>query len=174
MAAGAGRRMAIGRTAAAGRIVAAGRTVARARAVGAAALLLSVVGCVTSRQLTGAVRPPISPEHVQLFLEPPLRAYREIAIIDTSSKHSLAFSAEGKADVVIRRLKEEAAKLGANGLVLQEIADGPIRSVGTGLSADMEGARGTISLGVFGSTLTAQKFGRGVAVYLEQDRKPSD
>lgn len=39
-------------------------------------------------------------------------------MIDTSSKGGFGFTAQGKTDVVINRLKEEPAKLGANGVLL--------------------------------------------------------
>jgi hypothetical protein len=132
-----------------------------------AAMLISVAACVTSQQLVGKARAPVLPDQVQLFLEPPTKKYQEIAIIDTSSKHSFSLTAESKSELVIKRLKQEAAKLGANGIVLQDIADGPVSSVGAGVGTNSEGPRGTISLGIFGSGFMSEKFGRAVAIYLE-------
>jgi hypothetical protein len=143
------------------------KILSQSRILAGAAVLVSVAGCVTSQQLVGKARTPLRPDQVQLFLEPPAKKYQEIAIIDTSSKHSFSLTAEIKSEVVIRRLKEQAAKLGANGLVLQDIADGPVSSVGAGVGTDSEGPRGTISLGVSVSGPMSAKFGRGVAIYLE-------
>src|SRR5882757_4551721 len=84
------------------------------------AVIMSVTACETSHVLIGTARKPISPDQVQLYLEPPAKKYQEIAVVDTSSKHTFSFTAVGKTDVVIRRLKEEAAKLGANGILLQD------------------------------------------------------
>jgi hypothetical protein len=138
--------------------------------LGCAAATLLLAACVTSHVLVGKARAPILPDQVQLFLEPPNIPYEEIAVLSTSSKHSFTFTAQGKSDVIIKRLKEEAATLGANAIVLQEISDEPMGSVGTGVGTEFSGARGTVDLGISGSGLMLQKFGRGVAVYMEPSR----
>jgi len=138
--------------------------------LGCAAAAMSTA-CVTSHVLVGQARTPILPSQVQLYLEPPAGKYEQIAVLDTSSKHSFSFTAQGKTEVVIRRLKEEAAKLGANGILLQEIADQPVGSVGTGVGTDFTGAHGSISLGLSGSGLLLQKFGSGIAIYLDAAQK---
>jgi hypothetical protein len=38
--------------------------------------VFSVTGCVTSHVIVGKVRPPISPDQVQLYLHPPAREVR--------------------------------------------------------------------------------------------------
>ncbi len=128
---------------------------------------LTAAACVASHVLVGDARAPILPEQVQLYLEPPAIEYQEIAIVDASSRYSLALSAEGKAEVVIRRLKAEAAKLGANGILLQEIADEPLASVDAAVGTEFSSARGNVGLGLSGSGLLLQKFGRGIAVHVE-------
>src|ERR1700761_8161836 len=84
--------------------------------------LLSMTGCISSRdlkshELIAGARPPISPEAVQLYLEATTRRYEEIAVLYSSSRRSWSFTSQTKADVVVRRLKEEAASLGANGVL---------------------------------------------------------
>jgi hypothetical protein len=135
--------------------------------LGCAAAALLLAACVTSHVLVGRARAPILPDQVQLFLEPPKFPYEQIAVLSTSSKHSFTFTAQAKSDVVIKRLKEEAASLGANGIVLQEITDEPMGSFDTGVGTEISGARGTVDLGIGGSTLMLQKYGRGIAVYAE-------
>jgi hypothetical protein len=139
--------------------------------LGCAAASLLLAACVTSHVLVGKARAPILPDQVQLFLEPPKIPYEEIAVLSTSSKHSFTFSAQGKSDVVIKRLKEEAATLGANGILLQEITEEPMGSLGTGVGTELSGARGTLDLGIGGSALMLQKFGRGIAVYFEPSER---
>jgi len=142
--------------------------------LGVVAAALSVGACVTSQVLIGKARPPILADQVQLCLERPARAYQEIAIIDASSKYSWAFSAGAKTEVVIRRLKEAAAKLGANGIMLQDIADSPIESIGAAASTEVISAHGTIELGLGGSAFLSEKFGRAIAIWLEpaEERPP--
>lgn len=130
------------------------------------AALLALAGCGSSRELIGAPRAPILPDQVQLFLERPARDFDQIAILSTSSRGSFSFSAQGKADVVIRRLKDAAAKLGANGILLQEITDEADGSMGTGIGTEHQNGRGTIDLGVSASALMLQRHGRAIAIYL--------
>jgi hypothetical protein len=145
----------------------------RSTAVGFATVVLMLSACVTtSHVLMGEARAPIPPNDVQLYLEPPSKAYEKIAALDTSSKHSWSFSSQGQADVVIRRLKEEAAKLGANGVLLQGITDGPGTAVGTGVGTELYGAHGTIDLGLSGSGLLSNRFGRAIAIYLDSGPGP--
>ncbi len=132
------------------------------------AATLSVSGCVTSQVLIGEPRAPILADQVQLCLEPPTSTYQKIAIIDSSSRYSWAFSAGAKNEVVIRRLKEAAAKLGANGILLQEITDSPIESIGAAAGTEFIGARGTIELGLGGSVPLSEKYGRAIAIWLER------
>lgn len=131
----------------------------------------SMSGCISSRdlkshELLGSARPSVSADTVQLYLEPPSRRYVEIAVLHSSSRRSWSFSAQSKADVVVRRLKEEAALLGANGVLLQEIADRPGAAVGTDLGASYMGPRGTADLGIGVTALTLQRYGSAIAIYL--------
>jgi hypothetical protein len=133
--------------------------------------MLSMSGCISSRdlrshELIGGARPPISPEAVKLYLETPSRRYEQIAVLYSSSRRSWSFNSQTKADVVIRRLKEEAASLGANGVLLDEISDRAGIAVGTDVGANYMGPRGTADLGIGVSGLTFQRYGRGIAIYL--------
>jgi hypothetical protein len=130
------------------------------------ALILGMAACASSHQLIGSTRPPISPDQVQLYLEAPAQPYAQIAVLNASSKRSFAFTSLGKGDVVVRRLKEEAAKLGANGVLLQGITDESNGSIGTDVGTNYEGARGTIDVGVGASSLMLQRYGRGIAIYV--------
>jgi hypothetical protein len=130
-----------------------------------------MTGCLTSRdlkshELVGGARAPISPDLVQLYLEPPSRRYEQIAVLRSSSRRSWSFTSQSKADVVVRRLKEEAASLGANGVLLDEIADRPGATVGTNLGTNYMGPRGTADFGLDAAVPTLQRYGSGIAIYL--------
>jgi hypothetical protein len=117
--------------------------------------------------MMGQARPPISPDLVTVYFHPPQTKYDEIALIDTSSKGGFGFSAQGKTDVVIRRLKEEAAKLGANGVLLQGIGSESGGSISSGFGqASVSGnhAYGT-GIGISGNVMN--KAGSGIAIYVE-------
>jgi hypothetical protein len=143
-----------------------------ARAAAALAVgTLGLAACVTSRVLVGKVHPAILPSQVRIYLAPISTKYEEIAILQTSSKHSLSLSANDKTEVVIKRLTEEAAKLGANGILLQDITDTEDETFTGGAAAEHESNHGTISLGLSGEGLLTAKFGRGLAVYVEADQR---
>jgi hypothetical protein len=129
-------------------------------------LLAALSGCATSYVMVGQARPPISPDQVQIYLHPPASKYSEIALLDTSSKGSFAITAQGKTNVVMDRLKAEAAKLGANGILLEGVGDQAGGSVGTGYAT----ASGNSAFG-FGSSATVfHKKGDGLAIYVEPDQ----
>jgi hypothetical protein len=133
------------------------------RTVAALIALAALSGCATSYVMVGQARPAISPDQVQIYLHPPANKYSEIALLDTSSKGSFAITAQGKTNVVMDRLKAEAAKLGANGILLEGVGDQAGGSVGTGYAT----ASGHSAFG-FGSSATVfHKKGDGLAIYVE-------
>jgi hypothetical protein len=118
--------------------------------------VLCLAGCsTTSHVMIGKARPPIPPDSVQIYARPPGPHYEEIAQLDASSQGSFSFTAQAKTDAVITRLKAEAAKLGANGVILQAIGDQSSGSVGTGGGSQ------------------SYSFGGGVGINLETTRKAS-
>lgn len=122
-----------------------------------ASLILS--GCAASSSiLVGTARSPISPDQVKIYLSPP-KAYEEVAVLDASSKSSWAATDQGKMDVVVTRLKEEAAKLGANGVIFRGTGEQYGGSVGTANASN--GFALAVSSGVF------HKQGSGIAIYVK-------
>jgi len=103
---------------------------------------------------------------VQIYDRPPARHFEEIARLDTSSQGSFSFTAQGKTDAVINRLKTEAAKLGANGVILQGIGDQASGSVGTGAGGTSFGGGGAVGGGVGVNLATTRKVGGGLAIYV--------
>ncbi len=131
-------------------------------------LALGLAGCATSSHvLTGTARPAISPDQVKLYSEPPQGRYEQIAVIDAISSQSFAMTSQQKTDKVIARLKEEAAKLGANGIILQGIAV-ETSGGGTGVSVGGYGGGGHVGIGtgVGISIPTTRKNGNALAIYV--------
>jgi hypothetical protein len=131
-----------------------------------AAALLSA--CATSHVMLGKARPPISPDEVQIYQHPPQVPYEEIARLDTSSQGSFSFTAQGKTDAVIKRLKTEAAKLGANGVLLEGIGDQSSGSIGTGGGRESYSGSGSVGGGIGISAGLNRKAGGGIAIYVGQ------
>jgi len=127
----------------------------------------AATACATSsHSLIGLPRAPVAAADVRVFLAPVSDACEKIAFIEASSRLSFAWTAEAKAEVVMRRLKGEAAKLGANAIVLQELSDGAGAAVDAGVATGL-GEHGSIGVGFDDAGLLATRVGRAVAVDFE-------
>jgi hypothetical protein len=132
-------------------------------------LTMATAACVTSHVLVGEPHAALLPSQVQLYTEAPAHALQKIAVVNTSSKFSLALTSRGKTEVVIRRLTKDAAKLGANGIWLQGIDDGDDVRVDTAVGTEFDSAHGSINLGFVGAGLFNTEYGRAIAIYIEPD-----
>jgi hypothetical protein len=143
--------------------------ISRAPRLSPAALLAAMlVGCSTSSHvMIGTAHPPISPESVRVYLQPPER-YEEIATIDASSQGSFAITSQQNMDKAIARLKEEAAKLGANGVLLQGVQDQQSGSIGTGVGSSSYGPSSSTGVGVWGSFGIYNKAAHAIAIFVPQ------
>jgi len=135
--------------------------------VAALAAEVLLVGCAASSHvLVGTARPPISPDQVKIYLHPPAK-YEEIAIIDSSSRGgSPAFTDQQKMNKAIARLKDEAAKLGANGILLEGAGDQQSGAVGTGVGTATSTGHSAVGTGVGISAGIFIKSANGVAIYV--------
>lgn len=133
-------------------------------------LLLAVAGCAaTSHIITGTPRNPVDPAQVTLYTSAPPE-YEEIAIVEASSRSAFVFGDQAKMDVVVQRLKEEAAALGANGVLLQDThSQSGGGGVGTGFGVS-SGGGGYVSTGIY--TSPSFKTGRGLAIYVPTESAP--
>ncbi|TWT19220.1 hypothetical protein FQY83_12745 [Luteimonas marina] len=129
-----------------------------------AALLLAA--CTSSHVLTGTPRPPIDPSQVRLYYGPPPGGFEEIARLDVSSG-AFTYGEQNKTNSVLRKLREEAARLGANGILFQGTADGHGGggvSVGGGLGRG--GGRSYSGVGVGVDISPRQKYANGIAIWV--------
>ena len=138
------------------------------RFLGLAMVIVGLAGCASSSVLVGAVRAPTDPAQVKIYLKPP-KKFDEIALLDASSKSSFAISDQGKMDVVIKRLKLEASKVGANGILLQQRGDQAAGSVGSASGA-ASGYGNTAYRSVSGVAATVfNKVGSGIAIFVIEE-----
>lgn len=127
----------------------------------AALIAIAATGCVSSSVLIGTARPPIDPEQVKLYVDPPPR-FEKVAILESNSDASWAITAQQKTNKTVQRLKIEAAKYGANGVLIQNIGDRYAGSVGVGNAW----ASGNSAWGIGSSAATYNKAGAGLAIYV--------
>ncbi len=129
-------------------------------------IVVLLSACASSHVMIGIARPPITPDSVQIYMQPPAGKYEQIAILNTSSAGSFSFTAQSKTDSVIKRLKEQAARLGANGVILQGMGDVAGGSVGVGGGQDSYSRSSTVGVGLGGSFQMSHKAGSGLAIYV--------
>jgi hypothetical protein len=136
------------------------------------ALILGTLGlaaCSTSSHvIIGAPRPPVPPETVRVYMQPPSK-YETIATINATSQGSLAFTSQQNMDKAIERMKIEAGKLGANGVLLQGVSDQQTGSIGIGLGGSSYGPSSASGVGVGGSSGLTNKATSGLAIYVPPD-----
>jgi hypothetical protein len=127
-----------------------------------------LVGCAsTSRVMLGAPRPALAPEQVRVYFTPPPGRYREIALLQTASG-PLTYGEQNKMDNVIAKLRAEAARLGANGVLLQGTANGYGGSnVGVGVGGGSIGGHTRIGGGVGVNISPTPKYATGTAIFVE-------
>jgi hypothetical protein len=117
--------------------------------------------------LVGQARPPISPDQVKIYSHPPTY-YQEIAVLDASSKSVFGTGGQKTVDKVIERLKIEAAKLGANGIILEGFSESETGSIGTGVGSSSYSSNSSVGVGVGGSLGIYKKTGHGDAIYVPE------
>jgi hypothetical protein len=126
----------------------------------------ALAACATdSVVVVGAKRAPISPADVKIYSTPP-PAFEEIAILNASSNSMFTTGGQATVDKVINGLKEQAAKLGANGVILEGFSDQATGSVGTGVGGTSYSGNSSNSAGVGGSMGIYTKTGHGRAIYV--------
>ena len=108
--------------------------------------------------IIGDTRESIQPSDVKIYIDYPEK-YEKIALIDAGSNFAfkdpeILFTWQDKMDKVIERLKIEAAKLGANGILIVNTDNKIYQST----SSD---GKGNTS-----ASTSTQKFGKAIAIYV--------
>ena len=84
-------------------------------------IAISLVACASgSAIIVGEVREPIDPNQVKLYLEAPAN-YEIIGIVNASS--DAGWTEQGSVDYAVQELKNQAAKLGANGVFIESTGE---------------------------------------------------
>lgn len=91
-------------------------------------LAISMAACASgSAIVTGTKRSPLDPSQVKLYLESPSK-YEVIGIVNASS--DAGWTEQGSQDYAVQELKNQAAKLGANGVLLEITGERTSTAVG--------------------------------------------
>lgn len=133
-----------------------------------------LAGCASSSsRLVAPARPALNPADVRVYRTAP-RHYQEIALVDASSgAHFFHGSPEGEAEA-IQRLREEAARVGANGVIITLLGDRPQGSLGVGVGGGgiSAGRRSVVAGGgsVSGGAPLVSNTAQGIAIYVADQR----
>lgn len=135
-------------------------------------LIAGLAACATdSVVVTGAARPPISPADVKIYWRPPA-VFEEIAILNTSKNSAFTTGGQKTVDKVIAGLKSQAAKLGANGVILEGFSESQTGSLGSGVGSSSVSSNSAVGVGVGGSLGIYKKTGHGVAIFVPPGSAP--
>ena len=103
-------------------------TVKKSKMTSLLLMIFMLGGCASgSAIVTGTKRPPIDPSLVKLYLQPP-PDYEVIGIVNASS--DAGWTEQGSQDYAVQELKNQAAKLGANGVLLTTTGEKTSTAVG--------------------------------------------
>lgn len=142
----------------------------------ALAVVLAAIagGCAsTSTVMMSPALPALMPEQVRVYFTPPPGHYVEIAMLETSSG-GFTYGEQNKMNSVLAKLRTEAAKIGANGVLIQDTTNGYGGSsvgVGVGSGGYGYGGHSHVSGGVGVSISPTPKYARAIAIHV--DNPPS-
>ena len=130
------------------------------------AAALTLAACATGGPLvTGTPRPAINPSQVRFYYDAPAGA-EQIAVISANSG-SFTYGDRNKTNSVMQKLREQAAQLGANGVVYRGSVPGPRGGgVSVGAGGGRFGGSGFSSAGVGVNISPQQKYAEGFAIYV--------
>jgi hypothetical protein len=132
----------------------------------AAVLAMGLAACAPSSHiLVGTARPPISPSDVKIYLQPP-PTFEQIAILNASANSMFGTGGQGSVDKVMQRLKEQAAKLGANGIILEGMFDRQTGSLGGGSGSTSYSSNSAVGVGAGASLGIFKKTGEARAIFV--------
>src|ERR1700733_4706018 len=127
---------------------------------------LCVAACATDSVIvTGNARPPISPAEVKIYSQPP-PMFEEIAILNASKNVAFTTGGQKTVDKGIEGLKEQAAKVGANGILLEGFSDRQTGALGGGTGSTSYSSNSAVGVGVGGSLGIYKKTGHGRAIFV--------
>ncbi|MDR6536977.1 hypothetical protein [Variovorax soli] len=130
--------------------------------------LAGLAGCAVTHQtsmLVGTPRAATSPIQVKLYTTPP-RKYVEIAVISADAAHDF-MEKQALLDTAVMNAKREAAKVGANGILLEGAGDFEVGS--SGVMIMQAPRRGGMAFATGSSNTRTGKQIAGKAIYVTEE-----
>lgn len=95
--------------------------------------------------------------------------FEEIAVLNASKDSISTAGGERAIARMIESMRAQAAKLGANGLLLEDFSDSDPVAVGTGIGSQTFTHNGSIDLGVGGSLGIVKKAAQARAIFVTHE-----
>ena len=140
----------------------------KSRLISLMLVIFFISGCAITHEtnvVVGNVREPTNPDEIKLYTKPPAK-YEEIAIISADSAHDF-MSKQKLMNIAVAKLKEEAAKVGANGILLEGVGDFYIGS--SGFVAVPNATGSTTFIGTSAMNARTGKKASGMAIYVSEE-----
>jgi hypothetical protein len=132
------------------------------------ALLAGLTGCAVTHQtsmLVGTPRAATRPDQVKIYTTPP-KKYEEISIISADAAHDF-MDKQALLDTALLNARKEAAKVGANGILLDDAGDFAVGSSGVMMMQNPT-RRGGMAFGVGSANNRTGKQIAGKAIYVTE------
>jgi hypothetical protein len=128
-------------------------------------LIVAASACAPIQVVTGPARDPILESDVVVYAAAPSH-FEQIALLSATTKTLFHAGGQKSIDKLVKRFAVRAAKLGANGIILDEFSDEQSMSLGTGLGSDKYTHNADISLGLGGVFGVYKTTGNVRAIYV--------
>lgn len=132
-------------------------------------VVFAIGGCAVTNEtslVVGKTRTPTTADQVKLYTKPPAK-YEQIAIVSADAAHAF-MSKQDLMNISIANLKQEAAKFGANGILLDSAGDFYAGSSGVIVIPSAKGGAPVIATGAMNAQ-TGQK-ASGMAIFVIEEK----
>ena len=129
---------------------------------------VALAGCAITNEtsvVVGKVRPATAPDQVKLYTKPPAK-YEDVALVSADAAHDF-MSKQELMNISIAKLKAEAAKVGANGILLDNVGDLALGSSGIAMAQPLNRKGAAMAWG--SSTNRTGKQASGMAIYVTEE-----
>jgi hypothetical protein len=131
-------------------------------------MLIFAAACAPTQVLTGKAKAPIAASDVVVYNAAPPN-FQQIALLSTSGRTLFRTGGQKTIDKLVKSLAAQAARLGANGIILDEFSDEQSMSLGTGVGSESYTHNADIGLGIGGFLAVYKKTGYARAIYVPCD-----
>ncbi|MBR7888637.1 hypothetical protein J9B83_06740 [Marinomonas sp. A79] len=129
------------------------------------ALSMCLLACSSGTYVvTGQVLPEIDADQVRIFNEPPAFEYVVVGTVSASSDNG--FTEETRREKALREMKEQAAKIGANGMIVDDVTQLSFRRLGTGVGVSV-GSNSGVGAGIGSSFSFPTAQAKGTAIHYD-------